>query len=192
MTPFGVVLLAAGESRRMGKPKQLLPYRGMTLVEHATRTALASGAAEIVVVLGAHADEIRATLAALPVIVVQNPEWQTGMGSSIAHGVAVLRPEIESAVIALADQPKITSEHLHALAAYADPVAASLYDGELGAPCAFARSEFPRLLTLQGDQGARRILRGGEVRVQPVLFEPGLLDLDTPEAYASFINEEAT
>ena len=190
MSPFGVVLLAAGESRRMGVAKQLLPYRGGTLVEHAARTAMGSGATEVVVVVGSRAEEVRQSLQGLELKIVENPDWQNGMGTSIARGISALGESIAAAVIALADQPRITSEHLQVLAAQARPVAASLYDGVLGAPCGFARSEFPRLRELTGDQGARHLLRNGEIPVEAVPFEPGLLDLDTLAAYDSLIREE--
>jgi molybdenum cofactor cytidylyltransferase len=174
----------------MGVAKQLLPYRGGTLVEHAARTAIGSGATEIVVVVGSRAEAVRRSLQGLELKIVENPDWQNGMGTSIACGVSALGESIEAAVIALADQPRITSGHLRTLAAQAQPVAASLYDGVLGAPCGFARSEFPRLRGLTGDQGARHLLRNGEIPAEAVLFEPGLLDLDTPEAYESFVTED--
>ena len=190
MTPFGVVLLAAGESSRMGTAKQLLPYRGETLVRHATRIAIDSGASEVVVVLGSQAENVQKALLGLTITIVENPDWHSGMGGSIACGVSALSEAVKVAVVALADQPRITPEHLRALADRACPIAASLYDGVLGAPCAFARSEFPRLRELTGDRGMRQLLRSGNLPVESVPFEHGVLDLDTPEAYASFLREE--
>src|SRR4051812_45945036 len=105
---FGVVVLAAGGSARLGRPKQLLPYLGQTLVEHAVRTAIASGAAQVVVVVGADAEAVRKTLSGLRLRIVENPEWQSGMASSIRCGISALDPGLSSAVIALADQPRIT------------------------------------------------------------------------------------
>lgn len=182
---FGVVVLAAGGSGRMGRAKQLLPYLGHTLVEHAARTALASGAAEVVVVVGAHAPEVRARLRGLRVKVVLNAEWAEGMGGSIAKGVAALSESVDTAVIALGDQPRITPAHLRALATHGGPIVASSYDGVVGAPCAFARSEFPRLLALTGDQGARHLIRGADVETIP--FEAANLDVDTPEDYQALV-----
>ena len=191
MNPFAVIVLAAGESRRMGTAKQLLPLRGATLVEHSVQTALASGATQVVVVLGARAEVVRAPLQGFGVTIVENHDWQTGMGSSIACGVGSLGRDVETAVVALVDQPGITPEHLRFLAQRAHPTAASLYEGILGAPCAFARSEFPRLLALTGDQGARHLLRSGEIPVEAVPFEGALLDLDTPESYEAFLRKES-
>lgn len=191
MTPFGVVVLAAGGSSRLGRAKQLLPYLGRTLVEHAARTALASGAAEVVVVVGAEAAAVREALRGLKVRIVVNPDWALGMGGSIAMGVAALSPGIETAVIALGDQPRITPAHLRTLAGRVfesgRPIVASTYDGVLGAPCAFARSEFERLRALSGDLGARRLVRSAGEDVESIEFAGGNVDVDTPEDYAALV-----
>ena len=182
---FGVVLLAAGGSSRLGRAKQLLPYLGRTLVEHAARTALASGAAEVVVVVGAESAAVREALRGLRVRIVQNDAWAEGMGGSIARGVAALGEEIDAAVVALGDQPRITPAHLRTLAERVresgKPIVASSYDGVLGAPCAFDRSEFARLRALSGDVGARHLVRSGEEPVEAVVFAGANLDVDTPE-----------
>ena len=190
---FGVVLLAAGGSSRLGRAKQLLPYLGRTLVEHAARTALASGAAEVVVVVGAEAAAVRAALAGLRVRIVENGEWAEGMGGSIARGVAALGPDLDAAVVALGDQPRITPAHLRTLAERigetGKPIVASSYDGVLGAPCAFAREEFARLAALEGDVGARRLVRSGEEPVEMVEFAGANLDIDTPEDVRALLPE---
>ncbi len=181
MSAFGVVVLAAGGSGRMGRAKQLLPYLGHTLVEHAARTAIASGATEVVVVVGAYADEVRQRLRKLKVRVVLNRDWESGMGSSIACGVAALSEAVDTAVIALGDQPRITPAHLRTLGTRGREIVASSYDGVVGAPCAFARSQFPRLISLTGDQGARSLIRSENVETIP--FEAANIDVDTPEDY---------
>jgi len=188
---FGVVVLAAGGSARLGRPKQLLPYLGRTLVEHAVRTALASGASEVVVVVGAEADAIRERLRGLRVRVVHNRDWAEGMGSSIRCGVAALSDSIGAAVIALADQPRITPGHLRSLALRLGesekPIAASSYDGVVGAPCAFSHTEFPRLLALSGDAGARSLIRAGGAPVETISFDGANVDVDTPEDYQALV-----
>lgn len=187
--PFGVVVLAAGGSSRFGRPKQLLPYLGRTLVEHAVRTALASGAAEVVVVVGAEGPEIRKRLQGLRVRIVTNEAWTEGMGGSIARGVAALSDAVDSTVIALADQPRITPDHLRALAEQTQTkaIVASSYDGILGAPCAFARGQFPRLLALKGEEGARHLIRSGNVAV--IEFAAANIDVDTPNDYQALVPE---
>ncbi len=182
-----MVLLAAGGSSRMGGSKQLLPYLGSTLVEHAARTALASGADEVVAVLGAEADEIAHRLGPLGVRLAINPGWESGMAGSIRCGIESLSPGAERAIIALADQPHVTPEHLRALASALDDsgktMAASSYAGVVGAPCAFCRSEFARLKALAGDEGARKLIRATPDAVAYVELEGAGLDIDTPEAY---------
>lgn len=186
---FAVVVLAAGGSKRMGRAKQLLPYLGKTLVEHAARVALASGAAEVVVVAGAHASQVRDALKGLPVRVIVNPDWETGMGGSISRGVAAVGEAIETVVIALGDQPQITPEHLRELASQGKPVVASSYDGVIGAPAAFARSEFSRLLALTSETGARHLLRSGDTPPFVIEFAQANVDVDTPEDYRTLVPE---
>jgi len=182
---FAIVILAAGRSSRLGQPKQLLRYQGKTLVEHAASTALASGAHEVVVVVGAESERVRAVLSSLPIRIVENPDWQEGMGVSIRCGVASLLPDSGCVVIALCDQPKITADHLRHLVESClesgSAIAASSYAGTLGAPCAFARSMFPNLLALQGDAGARDLIRNSQNQVAVVEFDAGNLDVDTPQ-----------
>ena len=191
MTSFGVVVLAAGGSTRLGRSKQLLPYLGRTLVEHAARTALASGAAEVVVVVGAEASAVREALRGLRVRIVAYPDWALGMGGSIAAGVAALSSDVEAAVVALGDQPRIAPGHLRTLAERivetGKPIVASSYDGVLGAPCAFARSEFERLRALSGDLGARRLVRSAGGDVESVEFAGANVDIDTPDDYAALV-----
>lgn len=188
---FGVVILAAGASSRLGRPKQLLPYLGKTLVEHAARTALASGATEVIVVVGAHAQEVRAKLAGLPIRVVTNREWEEGMASSIRCGFAALGPEIRCAIVALCDQPRITPGLLRDLVARhvetSSPVVAASYDGVIGAPCAFSRELFPELLALTGDSGARELIRSSPEPVERVEFCGGNVDIDTTDDYQKLV-----
>jgi len=138
---FGVIVLAAGASANRQRPKQLLPYLGKTLIEHAARTALASGAREVVVVVGSDAQAVREKLKHLPVRVVFNREWSEGIASSIRCGLVALGTNVDCAVLALCDQPRITPGLLRDLAQRqietGSSIVASSYDGVLGAPSAF-------------------------------------------------------
>src|SRR6266478_5214042 len=115
---IGVVILAAGASARMGRPKQLLLYRGQTLIRWAVESALASVCRPIVVVIGAHGELLKKELLHLPVLVADNGEWQKGMSSSIRIGIETLvttGEEMEGAVIMLCDQPFVTAGVVNAL-----------------------------------------------------------------------------
>ncbi len=172
---FAAIILAAGNSLKKGRPMQLCPYLGRTLVEHVTRTALASGACEVLVVAGEHAEEIRRQLRRLPVRVIQNRGWQEGIASSIRTGISHLRSGPGAAIVCLCDQPRITPDHLQALGQQAlarngPQIVASSYDGISGAPASFARSVFPDLLALKGNAGARQLIRNAGSRVQTIRF----------------------
>lgn len=189
---FGVVLLAAGGSSRFGRPKQLVRVGGETLIRRAARAAVASGASEVVVVVGHEAERISRELEGLPLRIVENDAWRNGMGDSIAAGVAALTDSDAPVVVALADQPKVTAAHLAALARTvaegAAPVVASVYEGRRGAPCAFAPSMRPSLLALSGDAGARDLIRPLE-NVAEIAFEDAALDIDEP-AHTELLGDE--
>jgi molybdenum cofactor cytidylyltransferase len=186
---IGLILLAAGSSTRMGRPKQLLSYRGTTLLRHAALTALETGFGPVVVVLGAEADRCRAEIADLPVHSVVNDSWQEGMGTSIRTGIAQLislASNLEAILIVLHDQPMINAAKLRELAAARVPghcAVAAAYGGTLGAPALFARELFDELAALDGNQGARRILDVHRDRVSRMEMPEALEDIDTPADY---------
>lgn len=176
-------MLAAGASRRLPGPKQLLRYRGVTLLRRAAQTAVAAACGPVVVVLAPGADALRAELAGLDVRVVENPDAATGLSTSVRAGLEALEPD--AALFMTCDQPLLTPEVLRSLvAAYAatrPPAVACAYAGTVGVPALFDRSLFGELRALEGDQGAKRILQHhlGETVLVP--FEPGAVDIDTPE-----------
>ena len=181
----GVVILAAGASTRLGRAKQLIPFRGKTLIQWSVDAAIGAGAAEVIVVIGAGGDTVREVLAGSSVRLIDNPDWAEGMGSSIRYGVSALTEGIECVVVALCDQPMMTSAHLRALAdrhfETGAPIVASTYDGVKGAPSAFGATVFPSLRRLQGDAGARDLIRHATVPVEVVPFLGGHLDVDVEE-----------
>jgi len=190
--PVALLLLAAGASTRMGRPKQLLPWQGRTLLRHAAETAVASGCAPIVLVTGALHEELVAEVAGLPVQAVRNENWESGMASSIQVGLAAVAPAQPRAVlIMLTDQPLVTPELLRQLVARQRqtqaPIVAAAYGDTLGVPAVFAQSMLPELLQLQGQQGAVRLIARHGAAVGQVAFPAGLLDVDTPEQYAALL-----
>jgi molybdenum cofactor cytidylyltransferase len=183
---FGAVILAAGGSSRMGSAKQLLMLGGVPLVVRAVDAALASAARPVVVVLGSRAERVRAPISGRPVLTVLNPDWKSGMASSIRAGVAALlgaEPEIDAVLVAPCDQPALSAEVIDALAALhraSGRVAATRFCGRNGAPAVFGRGHFERLLALSGDEGARSMLNAGAHEVSTLELPEMALDLDTP------------
>lgn len=191
-----LLLLAAGASTRMGRPKQLLPYQGRTLLRHAAETAAATGCAPLVLVTGALHEALAAEVADLPFRVVHNPDWQSGMASSIQAGlvaVAAVRPT--AFLIMLSDQPLVTPELLRQLLALQRqsqaPIVAAAYGDTLGVPAVFDQSMLPELHRLQGAQGANRLIAKLGAAVGRISFPECLLDVDTPEQYAALLAQKS-
>jgi molybdenum cofactor cytidylyltransferase len=189
---FGAVILAAGASTRMGTPKQLLELEGKPLVVRAVEAALASPAWPVVVVLGAHEEQIRPALARLPVLIAENAAWSEGMASSIRTGVMTLGQfsrAIDAVVIALCDQPAFSAAVIAQLVAAqrttGRSIVAAHYHGRNGAPALFMREHFPALTALTGEEGARALLNGDPSQIATVDLPALALDLDTPGDFAT-------
>jgi molybdenum cofactor cytidylyltransferase len=187
--PTALLLLAAGASRRLGQPKQLLTLAGQSLLRRAAEAALATGAGPVVVVLGANADQQRPELAGLSVVVAPNPDWASGMASSLRVGLAaaeLAQPGLSAALVMLCDQPFVSplvlGQLLETFAATSSPIVASRYaNGVVGVPIVFGAGCFPALRALTGDQGARKLVAQWPSPVPTVDFPLGQYDVDTPE-----------
>ena len=181
--PIAAVVLAAGRSARLGRPKQLVPIDGEPLVHRAARAALDAGCRPVAVVLGAESDSVGAAVADLPVLPVSNPDWAHGVGTSIACGMRAAAAHRPAGCIVLpCDQPRLTARVLAALIERflrgdAQAVACA-YGGTVGAPVLFTPALFDRLSALTGDSGAKRVLRGC-APLAVVDFPGGELDIDT-------------
>jgi molybdenum cofactor cytidylyltransferase len=177
------VILAAGASSRLGRPKQLVQFQGRSLLRRAAETACASRAEEVLVVLGYDAPEMRSDLDGLRVRVLENPLWRDGIGSSIRHGITSLSPVSEGALLMVCDQVRLTAGHLNALidafARTPDRPVASAYGGSPGVPALFPRALFGELLLLKGDRGAQRVLFAHEEELVTLPWPDGMLDVDT-------------
>jgi molybdenum cofactor cytidylyltransferase len=183
----GAIVLAAGSSSRLGTPKQLLHFRGESLLRRAARTALGAGCAPVVVVTGAHAELSRAELADLDVREACNGEWATGLASSIRTGLAQLLhedPGVAAVILMLCDQPHVTAPVLSALIAAHDAddstIVASHYDGTAGPPALFGRALFLELAQLEGAAGAKQVIARHATSTHLVAFPGGEADVDTP------------
>jgi molybdenum cofactor cytidylyltransferase len=189
-TNTGVVLLAAGESFRLGSPKQLLVYSGGTLLQHSIEVAQSSHTGSVIVVLGANADAIKHELKNTTVNIVVNPEWKEGMASTIRCGLQTLvelNPQVDAVVLMVTDQPFVTTELLNNLMDLhikeQHSIAASKYGTTFGTPVLFAKRFFPELLELTGDVGAKSLVRKYMNQAAFVDFAKGDIDIDTLEDY---------
>lgn len=177
------MLLAAGASRRLGRPKQLLRRDGETLLRRGARLALESGAARTLAVLGARADTLRGELDGLALDIVHNPDWQDGMAASLIAAARALR-DFDGAVLVLAcDQPALELAHLRALrdGGAAVGCAATEHAGALGVPALIAPALWREVTGLRGDRGFGAALAQAPEGAVWRLRAPELeLDLDTP------------
>ena len=181
-----ILILAAGNSSRLGSPKQLVTFMGKTLIESITEVAL-SISEEVLIVLGGNADLILSKLERFEseISIEFNPNWQQGMGSSISIGVEKLAEKSDLIIILLSDQPFISKvllqNMLQTYANYKNPVVACVYNNTLGVPILFNKSVYPELLKLSGDKGAKSFLHLYENRISTVDFPEGIFDIDTIE-----------
>lgn len=190
---IAAILLAAGESTRMGQSKPLLPFGDSTLVEHIVEELLASRLDRVCVVLGHEADRVRAALEGCPVQTVLNADYREGMLSSVRQGLRALPPETEAVLVTPIDQPGLTRGLVNALIdAYrrnSTDIAVPTHQGRRGHPLAFSARYIPEILTDFDDAGLRGLLARHAVNVLEVpLNDPAVLDdTDTPEAYQRFM-----
>jgi molybdenum cofactor cytidylyltransferase len=187
---IAAVILAAGASTRLGKPKQLLQWQGQTLLRSIAETAIAADCSPIVVVLGAYNEQIRAEVSDLPVQVVENSRWQMGIGSSIAAGVQALLHHsntVSAAILLLCDQPLVswqTIQQLKSIYYFTNkPIVASSYQNTIGVPALFQAQLFPELVKLQPFAGAKSVIQRYLDVVEILDFPSGEVDIDTPQDY---------
>jgi molybdenum cofactor cytidylyltransferase len=174
----------------MGRPKQLLPFRGKSLLAHAVDVALGSAGEPVILVLGSGAPLLEKEIDDRKIHIEENKEWREGMASSLRCGVRVLTrmsPSAEGVIIMVCDQPFVSPGLLNELIRHqwhtGKPIVASSYDGIAGAPAFFHRSLFPELLQLTGDAGARKIIQQRRDDVATISFQEGKIDIDTEEDY---------
>ena len=190
MQKIGAVILAAGESSRFGRPKQLVQFRGKSLVRRVVDAAKDANCSAIVVVLGSKREQIERELKETDAIVAENKDWRRGIGSSIRVGVesAVNQaPNIEAILLLTCDQPSLKTNTIERLIATRKKtkkaIVASSYSETLGVPALFDRSCFQELLALDDETGAKVIILSNRERVAELLFPEGKIDIDTAADY---------
>ena len=188
-SPVAAIILAAGASERFGQPKMLLDWRGKPLIAHVADVVLASPARPVVIVLGAHAEEIRRALGERSVQIVVNPNWREGMSASVRAGLAALPSDVAATLFVLGDQPNITPELLARLIARFRetnaPIVEPRFRDRPGSPALFSRAMFAELTQITGDKGGRSLIKKYAERVAVVQVNDltALEDIDTLEDY---------
>lgn len=182
----GVIILAAGASSRLGHPKQLVEFKGKTLLQHIIDIANSFDFDTQVLVLGANADEIIAKTNLKNFEVVINENWEEGMSTSIGNGLSAslkFDNKLEQVLILLADQPFVSWENIDQLIKLQlekDVQATfSEYADDVGVPAIFSREVFPQLKALKGDQGAKKLIYDEKFEFRTLKFEKGNFDVDT-------------
>ena len=193
MRNIAAVILAAGGSSRFGEPKQLLSFRGETLVRRAVRAATEALCDPVIVVVGQTSDAIRDELCATPAIVVENAQWQLGLGTSIRSGLRGCAESTEAVVLLACDQPLVDATIVAGLIAAREktgkPIIASSYADTLGIPALFDRSCFDDLLALPDKAGAKVLIAARPNDIASIGFEDGAIDIDTPADFQRLIAE---
>lgn len=195
---ISAILLGAGQSSRMKGIKQLLPWKGTFLLQHALNTLIKLDLEKVFVVLGANFEKIRPKLdsESQMVQVIDNPTWEKGLGNSISVGVDHIlkdNTEVAGVLVCLADQPLITETYLKRLQSHFEtgiyPIVASNYKDRVGVPAIFSRSVLNELLSLGSDFGAKHILTKYQSSLVALDANTILRDIDTPEEYEKLYNE---
>jgi molybdenum cofactor cytidylyltransferase len=185
---IAVVILAAGEAKRFGSAKLVVPVDGVPLVRRAALAALAT-TTHVIVVSGAHRELVEACIADLAVERIFNANWAQGLGGSIACGISACgtNADIDAAIISLADQALVSTLELNMLLAEHANVPTQIIAAQngavLGPPCLFPRAYFAELTSLHGTQGARAVLQHHADQVSAVTMPQAAFDIDTPEDY---------
>jgi molybdenum cofactor cytidylyltransferase len=199
--PISGIILAAGEASRFGEPKQLLHWKGEPFVRVIAQTAIRAGLSPVIVVTGAHSEQVEAAVKGLDVKIARNEDWKTGQGSSICKGVLSLTTApppigeaVGGAIFLLADQPQVgisiipALEEKHAEGLY--PIVAPMVIDRRANPVLFDRATFSDLMHIEGDTGGRAVFHKYRVEYIPWHDESLLLDVDTPEQYQRLISNE--
>lgn len=186
----GLIILAAGESKRLGRPKQNLLFNGKTLLQRAVQSGRLSKCKPLIVVVGANYDKIKPIAGTAT---LYNKDWQEGMASSIRIAMYEINKDllVDKVIIMLCDQPFVSTALLNTLIdkqiETEKSIVACTYNGTTGVPVLFNRTLFAELLLLQGQEGAKKILFTHADEVATIQFDKGSIDIDTPDDYEQLL-----
>lgn len=182
---IAAVILAAGLSQRLGRPKQLLKLGSKTIIEHVTENVLQTGVCEVIVVLGAHCQEIRKVLNPYPVKCIYNPYYKDGIGTSVAAGAAEVTPNVKGIMFVVGDQPLLSTDYMNQLLKVFLEKKPLILKPENGMPAIFSSNLKQELMCLTGDIGGRQLIKKYRERVitAPCIPANQSLDIDTEKDY---------
>jgi molybdenum cofactor cytidylyltransferase len=194
-----MLIVAAGTSARLGRPKQLLSLEGELLVQHSVRVAREAALGPVLVVVAAHADEVQKSLDAMEVEIIPNADWQEGMAASIRAGISQVQaahPNAEAVILMMCDQPLVSKKLLQQLyeahLRTGKPIITCSYADTFGPPTLFHQSMFGELLQLTGDVGARSMIKRHADSVEAIPFPEGVVDVDTDADYQNLLKHQRT
>jgi molybdenum cofactor cytidylyltransferase len=186
------IVLAAGMSRRMGERNKLLEsVDGQPMVARAVEAVLGAGLSPVVVVVGHEAEKLLALLKDRPVLFVHNPDYAKGQSTSLRRGIQALPHDADGVVICLGDMPRVSADHVRKLVAAFDPangksICVPMADGRRGNPILWGRQFFDEMRAVEGDRGARDVIRRHEDAIGAVPMDDAvLMDVDSPDALAA-------
>lgn len=191
-----VLILAAGNSSRLGRPKQLLDLGNTTLLQHTIEETLKLSCNVRVLVLGAYQEDIRVKLNSANITILENRDWETGMASSIRVGLnwLVEHHDLDQVLILLCDQPFLDHKLMEDLIAQKSKgnkgIVGSAYGGTIGVPVLFDRKYFPELLALNGKEGAKKLVNMFGDDVDQIDFPEGNIDIDTETDFNAYLKED--
>jgi molybdenum cofactor cytidylyltransferase len=189
-----IVILAAGESTRLGRPKQTLQYEDQSLLKHTIKAAVDSDIGPVIVVIGSNEKEIHAHIENDPISIVLNNDFHEGIGSSIRTGISHIlevHKDCDNVILMVCDQPYVTAGLLKAMIDTCEktnkPIVACSYKNTIGVPSLFDKRFFPELLSLTGEEGGKMVLLQHEEDIATVPFPEGEIDIDTMADYEGLI-----
>lgn len=193
MKKYAAIVLAAGASKRLGKPKQLLPYKNSTLLSTALHELIPINNLAVYVVLGAYADAIQLTIHSMPITTIIHKDWEQGMGTSLGAGIKEIQKHhsYDGVIITLSDLPFVTTKHYKALIGQFEndnSIVLTNYKKLKGVPVILSSKYFSELENLSGDEGAKPVIQKHKKEVSEIYSETPYFDVDTDESYHQLID----